>query len=161
MCFFYVTATTDLYTYCHTLSLLDALPILLGVVDAAPSVPSPATSKSEVVLTVSASVVVPISSSSSSPPTGASACCSSSTTSWPPSSSTSGWSVTSVLSVVAVVAGSSASVVSDELLGGSSSPSVLWHSGASGLRVHSTPWLAVRSEERRVGEECVSRCSTR
>src|SRR3546814_14781861 len=28
--FFHATATTEIYTYCHTLSLHDALPILLG-----------------------------------------------------------------------------------------------------------------------------------
>src|SRR3546814_11822971 len=32
--FFNVTATTEIYTYCHTLSLHDALPISLGQQDA-------------------------------------------------------------------------------------------------------------------------------
>src|SRR3546814_20927077 len=36
LCFFNYTATTEIYTYCHTLSLHDALPISPGTNPAAP-----------------------------------------------------------------------------------------------------------------------------
>src|SRR3546814_14347320 len=35
--FFIVSGTTDIYTYCHTLSLRDALPIFLGLAKMAPA----------------------------------------------------------------------------------------------------------------------------